>query len=221
MSAPPHRVCTDCREAKPLDQFSKGNAAYGRKSYCKSCQTTRQRVYRAKNAASPRVAPVEKRCPKCKQVLPIESFWLASSEKDGHQRYCKACKRVQNKSWHVSRLAIMSQGRRARYLRKWAIEREQAKAWRRRNPLAYLSHMRTYQARKRGATAEAVSYAAIWERDGGICYLCSCPVDRTDVHFDHVIPLSKGGPHTADNIRVTHAWCNLRKSAKLLTEITP
>jgi hypothetical protein len=33
--------------------------------------------------------------------------------------------------------------------------------------------------------------------------------------MDHVIPLSKGGPHIEENIRPAHAVCNLRKGARL------
>jgi len=41
-------------------------------------------------------------------------------------------------------------------------------------------------------------------------------IEPPDLHFDHVIPLSKGGPHTYDNIRPAHSWCNMRKGTKLL-----
>jgi len=34
-----------------------------------------------------------------------------------------------------------------------------------------------------------------------------------DLHFDHVVPLSKGGPHTTENIRPSHSTCNLKKGA--------
>jgi len=35
------------------------------------------------------------------------------------------------------------------------------------------------------------------------------------LHLDHVIPLSKGGYDTIDNIRPTHGICNIRKGARL------
>jgi 5-methylcytosine-specific restriction endonuclease McrA len=91
--------------------------------------------------------------------------------------------------------------------------------WRKNNHIRHLGHVRRYQALKRGATAENVNYDAIWERDNGICYICGLFVLRDDVHFDHVIPLSKGGSHTYGNIRVTHSRCNMSKSDKLLPGI--
>ncbi len=45
-------------------------------------------------------------------------------------------------------------------------------------------------------------------RDGYVCGLCGGPVDSTDVDLDHIIPASKGGPTTLDNLRVTHSRCN-------------
>lgn len=39
-----------------------------------------------------------------------------------------------------------------------------------------------------------------------------------DVHVDHIIPLAKGGPHTADNLKIIPAVVNIRKGAKLPEE---
>jgi len=50
-----------------------------------------------------------------------------------------------------------------------------------------------------------------------VCHICTEGIaSLDDLHFDHVIPLSKGGPHAAENIRPSHALCNLRKGARLI-----
>ena len=53
----------------------------------------------------------------------------------------------------------------------------------------------------------------MWERAGGCCEMCKEPVpfDRT-MHLDHIIPAIMGGRTTEENLRVTHATCNLRRS---------
>lgn len=51
----------------------------------------------------------------------------------------------------------------------------------------------------------------IYSRDGMVCSLCHLPVRREDASVDHVVPLSKGGPSTMDNLRLAHRRCNFAK----------
>jgi len=55
---------------------------------------------------------------------------------------------------------------------------------------------------------------AVIARDGLVCRLCGDPVERTDIHLDHIVPFSLGGPTTVDNLQVTHSTCNVRKGAR-------
>ena len=60
---------------------------------------------------------------------------------------------------------------------------------------------------------------------GSDCHLCGKPIDmkaprksgsdgwELSLHIDHVVPLSKGGDDTLENVRPSHAQCNLMKSA--------
>lgn len=70
------------------------------------------------------------------------------------------------------------------------------------------------RARKIATQVECVDRQVVWERDEGICGICHLPADRADFHVDHVIPLSKGGPHTYENVQVGHPHCNLLKGAR-------
>ena len=47
-------------------------------------------------------------------------------------------------------------------------------------------------------------------RDGGRCRQCG---SAQDLHFDHVIPWSKGGANTVQNIQLLCEPCNRRKGA--------
>ena len=47
-------------------------------------------------------------------------------------------------------------------------------------------------------------------RDGGRCRQCG---SNKELHFDHVMPWSKGGPNTVVNIQLLCGTCNRRKSA--------
>ena len=74
---------------------------------------------------------------------------------------------------------------------------------------------------------DKITLERLFERDGGVCYLCGNPCLWTDGEqrgdtfiagdyypsIDHVIPLSCGGPHTWDNVRLAHRICNTTKGA--------
>lgn len=54
---------------------------------------------------------------------------------------------------------------------------------------------------------------AVWKRDHGKCRICSSTVG---LHFDHIIPYSKGGSsETADNIQILCAKHNLAKHDRI------
>ena len=52
-------------------------------------------------------------------------------------------------------------------------------------------------------------------RDGQICQECHKPVPDNQVEFDHIIPFSKGGRSTIENIRLIHKKCNRKKGSSL------
>lgn len=75
--------------------------------------------------------------------------------------------------------------------------------------------------RARAYTSEAVfvSRLEIMGRDGGECYLCGRELSIHDANLEHVIPLTRGGSHTPDNIKIAHGLCNKKKGERLLSEI--
>ncbi len=58
-------------------------------------------------------------------------------------------------------------------------------------------------------------------RDGQICQECHQPVPNNQVEFDHIIPYSKGGTSTADNVRLLCRDCNRKKSDSLERILSP
>jgi stress response protein SCP2/uncharacterized tellurite resistance protein B-like protein len=53
---------------------------------------------------------------------------------------------------------------------------------------------------------------AVWQRDGGRCAQCKAD---TYLEFDHIIPHSKGGANTVNNIQLLCRKCNLDKGARI------
>lgn len=69
------------------------------------------------------------------------------------------------------------------------------------------------RAQRAGVDHEPINRRQIILRDKSTCWLCNKHCEPNEIHLDHVIPLALGGPHTADNIRVACAQCNIRKAA--------
>lgn len=59
-----------------------------------------------------------------------------------------------------------------------------------------------------------LSRRAVLHRDGSRCQYCGRDADS----IDHVIPRSRGGTHTWDNVVAACRRCNLGKGSRLLTE---
>jgi len=53
----------------------------------------------------------------------------------------------------------------------------------------------------------------VWSRDRGACVRCGA---TKGLHFDHVIPLSRGGSDEADNVQLLCRSCNLAKGDRLV-----
>ena len=98
--------------------------------------------------------------------------------------------------------------------------REIGKEWRLANPDRFHAQNKDQKgrrrARKMGCVVTKADFAAIIAEHGMVCHICGLDIlTRADLHFDHVIPLAKGGAHCPANIRPSHALCNLRKSDKV------
>jgi 5-methylcytosine-specific restriction endonuclease McrA len=60
---------------------------------------------------------------------------------------------------------------------------------------------------------------AIWIRDGGIDQYTGKKLRRDEATIDHVIPQSRGGQHTWENLALTAKEINSKKGNKLNNEI--
>lgn len=68
---------------------------------------------------------------------------------------------------------------------------------------------------------DSITLDAVITKFNGICQICGQKTDKTNIvngHIrrkyptvDHIIPLSKGGTHTWDNVQLAHMGCNAGK----------
>ena len=66
---------------------------------------------------------------------------------------------------------------------------------------------------KREAIPEGVKLV-VWTRDGGACVRCG---SKQNLHFDHIIPLAKGGGNSEATIQILCQTCNLKRADKIST----
>ena len=75
------------------------------------------------------------------------------------------------------------------------------------------------RARIKTTRVESVSPQEIFDRDGWMCGICGEEVlagaqvpHPQAATIDHIVPLAKGGTHTADNLQCAHFICNCKKA---------
>lgn len=93
--------------------------------------------------------------------------------------------------------------------------------------LANKNHENRRRVKLRKAWKDSdISLVALYRRDAGRCWLCGGECDWSDREetraaivcgdkypsIDHVVPLSKGGEHSWENVRLAHRICNSIKS---------
>lgn len=181
------------------------------------------------------------RCTDCGTMSIISSVTLRGSKQN---KGCANCRRIRKEEEKIEKQELK--------LRQM-IARRQARAYQAEFPtcscgaLAPMGHRicedcrkeneRLYRRerdrkketirRKRCAGGDwSISLKKLYERDGGVCYLCGRPTDWEDYRqdgdvfiaggnypsIDHVIPLSRGGTHQWDNVKLAHFFCNSCKS---------
>lgn len=78
---------------------------------------------------------------------------------------------------------------------------------------------------------KSITLKKLYMRDGGKCWICGDKCDFNDCErdangnfivgitypsIDHVYPISKGGQHSWDNVRLAHHYCNTLKNDKVV-----
>lgn len=77
-----------------------------------------------------------------------------------------------------------------------------------------------------------ITLKQLYERDHGICWICGEECDYNDYRrdekgsfivggnypsIDHIYPLSKGGKHSWENVKLAHHYCNTLKNDKVVS----
>jgi 5-methylcytosine-specific restriction endonuclease McrA len=115
-------------------------------------------------------------------------------------------------------------------IEKYYEDREKSleimKKYRAKRPEAVIRSKTRRRAKLRGNGYEFYTTEQVLQTYGTNCNICKEPIDmeaprspgkpgwERSLHMDHLIPISKGGPDTLENVRPTHGLCNIKKRDK-------
>lgn len=99
------------------------------------------------------------------------------------------------------------------------------------NKLSYRKDEREKVMRRNGKYDNTITLSKLYKKSNGICSICGNMCDYNDYKeteegyfisgknypsIDHIIPVTKGGTHTWDNVQLAHMICNSLKRDKLI-----
>lgn len=166
-------------------------------------------------------------------------------EKTGsHGSYCKSCNSERVVRWKQQNREKYNEYSRKLAKKLSQDGKKRSRSWEESNRERLLSYKATWRSnnldkyreydRKRRALKlnngfEKYSEDQILSIYGTSCHICNKDIDlnaprrvgaddgwEQGLHIDHLIPISMGGPDTLENVRPSHAICNLKKSSFML-----
>jgi 5-methylcytosine-specific restriction endonuclease McrA len=165
-------------------------------------------------------------CNKCRQELRIESFLKDKRCSRGRARTCKQCaysnrdkKKQANlaRSWYQNNRERVIAKQAERYQNNKKKLREYGRSHAKRNPEIYRAafHRRRMKIDSNGRNSLTAGEISWLFENFPFCIYCEATENLT---IDHVVPISKGGENTLENVVPACSSCNNQKRAKTLTE---
>lgn len=205
--------CCTCRQSKPLEMFSRHSSQPdGRQRRCKACV----RAWYVKNRAA-----VISRVAEYKAANPERVRESQKKYRTGNPEKVKA----QARAAYLARAEYYRTKTRAVRDADPQAHRAAANAWAINNPERVRAIKSRYKHKRRAL--EAASSFSITARDleraykqaGERCSYCRRPfVTFASAHWDHVVPVSRGGSFGVGNLVPACVACNSSKQNKTVTE---
>lgn len=137
---------------------------------------------------------MEKECSVCGITKSIYLFNLDRSRRDGHEPKCRKCHRQH--------------------------ERERMAARRYANPEQEAKYRKDYSKARYEKLSRVSDGTVTRDLVAGLrsmateCPYCGRSLSHANKSLDHIVPISKGGTHSADNVLICCKTCNSAKGAK-------
>ena len=209
------KACKDCGAEKPAntEHFYRAKTSRdGLQPYCKQCHKARGKKW----AAEHRDIIKERRdvrmsIPEIREKERARHA-AARSRDPGRARLRTKISYYRNRQKRLDARREYGQRNRAKELAT-------TNQWRRNNPLRVKMATARKVARRHGCIIEPVVPEQVLARCKSICGICGAPVSMKDLTFDHIIPLSRKGPHSEHNLQVAHYECNRIKNDRSMADL--
>lgn len=186
------RICTKCKLEKLLSEFNNDKKGkYGKRSLCKKCESQKRKKYYQKYAEE-RKAYRKQYYQENKETENRQSEKYRKSHLEKFREYDK---KYRNKP---AKKKMAQERKRKWYHTPRGRQLEKARKYRRRLQIK--------------ATQQPYDFEKICDKYGNICLRCK---KKRKLTVDHVIPLSKGGHDTEQNVQPLCKHCNCIKRDKL------
>lgn len=211
-----HMFCGKCHKELPLDHdhfYRREKAKNGWGSRCKICWGAKEYGVTHINVIN-KAKDGHKFCSICKEELPHRMFSRLAERKDGYSSRCKNCDSSISKEYISRPESKMKRAKRFKEWRQKYYATEKGKALNKK-------HIHLRKSRKANTIYNYTE--DIWEETlehfNNKCAYCG---DATkDLQQEHVIPLSKGGYYTKQNIIPACQFCNISKHNRNLMDWYP
>lgn len=234
------KTCTECKEQHPPTLFKKGSSLCSRCRYKFMGAPARKKKETTGLTREEIQLRGQWTCNVCKLLLPISCFlpneWTAA----GYRQPCRWCYGVAQaaaagtekpykphiKEWcrdHPKTAGMYGDWRFKRAMKKARLEqdefskRERYRDYcreRRRTDLGVSlrsnESKNRARCRKKGLPYEKLDYLGMYQTNSACC-LCGEHILPEDLSFEHLVPVSRGGGHTTDNVFPAHLGCNFKK----------
>ena len=200
------KQCTNCRQWKNESEFFKCRSKYdGLRPHCKVCVKEHQIRYRLLYPKKVRAQKRNWREQNPEAMDAARKDWGKRNPNRKQERY------YANRDEELEK-------RRKYYQNNKEEHRKKTIVWRKANYEKFAASEARRRARKRGceATLTAQEWNEIKEAVNHCCIACGRQEPDIILTQDHVVPLSKNGPHIADNIQPLCNPCNASKSTKII-----
>lgn len=207
----PLKRCTKCGEEKPAtaEWFYLRNAKL--KASCRACGNADSKRYRVDNAEKIREWTRQYAVDNAEKIREYkQQHYVDNVEKERARRRRYYLENTEKVLERKQRYRAANAEKIREYKQQWRAdnpEKERVSCSRRR------AHIRAADG-----THNAADIRLLLKTQKHNCWWCGKPLDISNYHVDHRVPLARGGSNAPENLCITCPTCNMRKHDKLPQE---